>query len=96
MTFQTDGKKGAKQTVRVHLPPRTLQVALRPIPSSVFATLPPIPSSVFAMAQMRDAVHYLSHSSALLLPAATLCLAHACQAPACQLHGGVMLCAAGC
>ena len=26
MTFQTDGKKGAKQTVRVRLPPRTLQV----------------------------------------------------------------------
>ena len=26
MTFQTDGKKGGSQTVRVHLPPRTLQV----------------------------------------------------------------------
>ena len=29
MTFQTDGKKGASQSVRVHLPPRTLQVQLK-------------------------------------------------------------------
>ena len=28
MTFATDGKKGGSQSVRVHLPPRTLQVSL--------------------------------------------------------------------
>ena len=61
MTFQTDGKKGANQTVRVHLPPRTLQVGLQPMPSCVFV-----------MAWICDAVQNLGHSNALLLSAGTM------------------------